>query len=201
MFSCSCLQHTAAAWWGVQLPRAEAGAWAGCSFYASEEVSVYPKLLLQPGVVQDVCFLQAISILWQQRVDGQSRRCGRCVCSAITAAVILYQRVVGRFCFVKKTNGKCEVMSVLKRTARKRNTYVLWLATWKHPRVLHCQRFLYRWHLRSSKGFFWWKRNLSSSSARQSHAVSSLGERPSRVLCLYSAYQWRPGPKCYKTTQ
>lgn len=30
--------------------------------------------------------------------------------------------------FCEKMNGKCEVMRMLQRTARKRNTYVLWLA-------------------------------------------------------------------------
>lgn len=117
---CPCLQHGAAARWGVRLPRAEAGAGAGSWVCASEGVSVSPKLLPQAGVLQDICFLQVMAILWQQMADGQSRCCGRCVCSAIAAAVILHQRVVEWFYFVKKMNGKRGVMSMLKKDSEEK---------------------------------------------------------------------------------
>lgn len=113
--------------WGVQIPCAGAGARAGCWLYASEGASVSLRLLPQPGAVKGICFLQVITVLWQQAADGQNR-CGRCVGSAITVTGILHRREVGWLRFVKKMNGKCEVMRMLQRTARKRNTYVLWLA-------------------------------------------------------------------------
>lgn len=94
--------------------------------------------------------------------------------------------------FCEKLNGKCEVMRMLQRTARKRNTYVLWLAIWKHPGVLPCQRVLYRCYFRRVKVLTWWKRSI---------IFFSKAETSCELFGRKTVYQWCPSPKCYKTTQ
>lgn len=112
-------------------------------------------------------------------------QCHQCCCNSASKGD-------GVALFCEKMNGKCEVMRMLKRTARKRNTYVLWHAIWKHSGVLHCQRVLFRWYFRRVKVLTQWKRSTHFYSKAES-SCELFGRK--------AGYQWCPGPKCYKATQ